>query len=82
MSVVATHVHYSGLMKVVEAFDAAIMGLDVAKATEYSDHGLCSSPIMRTSAPEQEWIESSARVAEGRWSVKGKDVAIEYEFIE
>lgn len=37
---------------------------------------------MRTSAPEQEWIESSARVAEGRWSVKGKDVAIEYEFIE
>lgn len=41
-----------GLMKVVEAFDAAIMGLDVAKATEYS--GLCSSPIMKTSAPEQE----------------------------
>lgn len=38
MSLVATHVHYSDLMKVVEA---------------------C--------------------VAEGRWSVEGKDVAIEYE---
>lgn len=40
MPVVATHVHYSGLMKVVEAFDAATMELDVAKATEYSDHGI------------------------------------------
>lgn len=71
--------HYDGLMKVDEACVAAIMGTDDAKTTQYGDHELFAAPVMETSDPELKWIESSAWVAEGRWTVEDGKVAIEYE---
>lgn len=66
-------------MKIDAACVAAIMGSEDAKTTHYGDHELFAAPIMETSDPELKWIESSAWVAEGRWTVEGGKVAIEYE---